>query len=362
MNNIIDYVKWRSDLTFDERNINSIDVLIFTQLLYLDLFDNVVSSYPSTNVKKLEDVFDEIFKEKSVNEINLGLILPHDIAVLAYKIKNSKRFANIYISNNINLIDKDKMCQFSALCFHINEKDIVIAFSGTDDTLVGWQENLHMLNTFPIPSQALAKKYVDKIIKLFPNNNIYIAGHSKGGNLAAYSAIYCKDDNKDKIKQVYCYDSPGFRKSTINDKKFELVKDKIKLIIPKSSVVGLVFTPFTGETFVCDSSCKGLKQHDAFSWIIDQTDFVKVDKITDDAYKFEQYVKVLLNKLTEEQINELANNIYSFVIELNKNTLLEVQKDYKDYLRFVKLTNKITPYNRKLFMSLVVNLIKYKML
>lgn len=359
MNNIIDYVKWRSDLSFNERSLNLADALIFTQLLYLDLFDNIISSYPSKSLHRLEDVFDEIFKEKSIDDINVGLILPHDIVVLAHKIKNTKRFSNVYVSNNINLIDKENMCQFSALCFHINEEDILVAFSGTDDTLVGWQENLHMLNTFPIPSQNLAKKYIDKIIRLFPNSNIYIAGHSKGGNLAAYSAIYSEMASKEKIKEVYCFDSPGFKKSTINIEKFELVKDKIKLIIPKSAVVGLAFTPFAGETIICDSSYKGLKQHDAFSWIIEQTDFIRLDKITDEACKFDQYVKVLLNKLTEEQINELAHNIYSFVIELNKNTLSEVQKDY---IRFIKLTNKITPYNRKLFMSLIVNLLKYKML
>lgn len=358
MANLMEYVKWRSDLTFKDNPFNIIDCLLFTQLIYMDQFDKV-GQYPSNKVTRLEDIFNDIFEVKSPKDINVGLILPHDIVDLAYAIKNTNRYQNVYISNYINYISKEKMCQFSALCFHINENDIVISFSGTDDTLIGWQENLNMLNAFPIPSQNLAKKYVDKIIKLFPNSNIYIAGHSKGGNLAAYSAIYCKNENKEKVKQVYCFDSPGFKKITINNSKYELIKDKIINIIPKSSVIGLVFTPFAGSTIICDSSYKGLRQHDAFSWEVIQNRFVEVTEISKDALGFEIYLNGLINKLTEEQINEFASNIYSFVVELNKDTLLEASKDY---IRFVRLTNKITPYNRKLFMGLVVNLLKYKLL
>ena len=358
MANIIDYVTWRSDLTFNKNHFNKLDALIFTQLIYLELTD-FVPDYCNDEVRRLEDVLDEYFKGKSIDKMSVGLILPKEILILANMIKNTKRYKNVYMSNHINLIDKEKKCQFSAVCFHINENDIVITFSGTDDTLIGWQENLQMLNTFPIPSQKLAQEYVNNISSLYPNSNIYITGHSKGGNLAAFSAIYCKDVYKEKIKGVYCFDSPGFRKVTINTAKYELIKDKIVNIMPKSAIIGLIFTPFAGKTIVCDSKIKGLRQHDAFSWLIERTKFIKVDDVTDNAKRFDASIKTMLNNLTEEQTNELANNIYSFILELNKNTLVEVQKDY---IRFVKLLNKITPYNRKLFMSLVMNLIKYKLL
>lgn len=358
MANILDYVAWRSDLSFKKNKFNKIDALIFTQLIYLELTD-FVPDYCSDDTRRLEDVLDEFFEGKSINNMSIGLILPKEILKLAYEIKNTKRYKNVYMSNHINLIDKEHKCQFSAVCFHINEEDIVISFSGTDDTLIGWQENLQMLNTFPIPAQKLAQKYVNDIIELYPNSNIYITGHSKGGNLAAFSAIYCKDSYKDKIKAVYCFDSPGFRKITINHDKFEMVKDKIVNIIPKSCIIGLIFEPYAGKTIVCDSNVKGLRQHDAFSWMISKTKFIKVDDVTDGAKKFDASLKVMLKNLTEEQTNELANNIYSFILELNKNTLVEVQKDY---IRFVKLLNRITPYNRKLFMTLVMNLIKYKLL
>lgn len=358
MANILDYISWRNDLTFENNPFNIIDALICSQLIYNDLTD-YVSDYNSKDLKRLEDVFDAMFFNKSVEDINIGLILPKEIVKTAYLVKNTNRYKDIYMSNYINFIDKEQKCQFSAICFHINEKDIVITFSGTDDTLIGWQENLMMLNTFPIPSQKMAQNYVNEIINLFPDSNIYITGHSKGGNLAAYSAIYCKNEIKDKIKIVYCFDSPGFRKVTINNEKYEMVKDKIVNIVPKSAIIGLIFNQYGGKTIICDSKAKGVKQHDAFTWLIDKTSFVEVADTTDGAKKFDASLKILENNLSEQQINELASNIYSFILELNKNTLSEVQKDY---LRFVKLINKITPYNRKLFMTLVLNLIKYKLL
>ena len=358
MSNILDYVSWRSDLSFNESKFNIIDGLVFSQLIFMDMFDNV-SSYPSNEIKRLEDVFDGIFKDKTVKDISLGLILSNDIVKMAYNIKSTNRYKDVYMSNNVNIIDKSNTCQFSAICFHINENDIVISFSGTDDTLIGWQENLNMLTTFPIPSQNLARKYVNKIMKLFPSNNIYIVGHSKGGNLAAYSAIYCKDENKEKIKEVYCFDSPGFEKEHIDENKYGLVKDKITLVLPKSSVIGMVFEPFAGNKIVCDSNYKGLKQHDAFSWQIKANKFVILNDVTSNSRKFDKTLKSILNNLTKQQTDELAKNIYDFIIELNKNTLVELQKDP---ITFVKQLHKITPYNRKLFMGLVVNLLKYKLL
>lgn len=60
----------------------------------------------------------------------------------------------------------------------------------------------------------MAEKYKDDLI---------IGGHSKGGNLAVYSAVFCKDSVKNRIERVINADGPGFDKSVIltdNYKKY----------------------------------------------------------------------------------------------------------------------------------------------
>ena len=67
----------------------------------------------------------------------------------------------------------------------------------------------------------------------------------------------------------------------------------------------------------------------------------------------------MISNLTEEERNDLAVNVYNFVIELNKNTLIDC---HNDPIRLIKYLNKITSKTRKIFMQLMYNFIKYKQL
>ena len=155
MANILDYVHWRGDLSFLQDQFNILDNLIFAKLAYID-FKDAVPDYPSQK---------KILAKNAMN-------------------KDTKRFGRIYMSNYVNIIEKESKTQFSAVVFHLDEDTIYIAFRGTDDTLIGWQENIDMLYTSPVKSQVLAVKYLEDIADLYPNVNIYLGGHSKGGNLA----------------------------------------------------------------------------------------------------------------------------------------------------------------------------------
>ena len=41
MMNVLDYIKWRGDITFEERELNEIDSLLFSYLSY-EMFDSLV--------------------------------------------------------------------------------------------------------------------------------------------------------------------------------------------------------------------------------------------------------------------------------------------------------------------------------
>lgn len=357
MNNIIDYVKWRSDLTFNKDSFNILDVLIFSQISYID-FDISVSKFPCNNKNSISKAINEIFDKVKKEDIVLGLILPNEILQLADEIKDTIRYKDIEISNYVNIVDNSISCQFSALTVHLDSKNILICYRGTDDTLIGWKEDVDMICKFPLPSQKLACDYLEKIAEMYEDCNIYLTGHSKGGNLANYAAIYCKDIIKEKIKQVYCFDSPGFEYQ-INQRKFELVKDKIVSIVPQCSVIGLAFKPYYGRQIVTMAYKKGIRQHDAFTWQVCGKDFVLSSEINKNAKRFIETAKGLLEKLSHVERNELADDLYSFIISSNKNTLVESSKDPMILLKYF---NKTSAKSKKVIMELIINFTKNKLL
>lgn len=59
MNNLINYLKWRGDLSFDISPLNEVDALIFSELVYLDF-----SGYTEKSQLPLSDINKLYFKEK----------------------------------------------------------------------------------------------------------------------------------------------------------------------------------------------------------------------------------------------------------------------------------------------------------
>lgn len=358
MANILDYLSWRGDLSFLQDSFNDVDGLILAELSYLD-FENGISNYPSTDRNTLEHAIDYLFSKVDKTKWVLGVILPQTIVTLANQIKKTNRFRKIKVSNYVNEIDMENQSQFSAMCYHLPENQIVISFRGTDDTLIGWQENLNMAYKFPVPAQEKAALYINKIASLFPHKKLIIVGQSKGGNLAVYGSIYCNDEIKDRIEKVYSYDGQGFRTDNLDKEKYSLVKNKIYKVLPQNSVVGVIFDDYYGKRLVVSSTNKGVLQHDSFSWQIEQSKFVLFKGgIKANSKKFNQELNEFLDSLTQQQIDELAKNVYDFIVELNRKTLLEVQADA---LRFITYLNKIKYKNRKLFSKFIYIIAKNKL-
>ena len=63
--NILDYIKWRSDLTFEERELNEIDSLIFTELAY-ENFEEILKENSSRSVFECAELFFSIYDEQTL--------------------------------------------------------------------------------------------------------------------------------------------------------------------------------------------------------------------------------------------------------------------------------------------------------
>ena len=337
-----DYLTWRGDLSFQNDEFNLVDNLILAEISYVDF------KIPLKKNESLSfyDACKIIFEKKKDKDIVLGLIVPQSIVKLTHQACLTTRFKDLLLSDYVNVITNDPPCQFSALCFHLPNNVIYVAFRGTDDTLMGWQENLNMIDEFPVPAQKMAKDYLKKIAKKYPDARLYLGGQSKGGNLAVYAGIYSDKEIQDRIITIYNNDGPGFVKEKIDLDRFNYVKDKIIEIIPQSCVVGMLFDEYYGKRIVVKSNKKGVWQHDSLSWHVQGKSFVTVNDVTKNAIKLNDDVDKLLLSLNEREKKDLALSTYNFINVVKKDTLLECQKDP---FRIIANITKMPLKSRRIF-------------
>lgn len=270
---IIDYALFNANKDFNEIPFNKVDALIFAQLSYLNFTGIVEDTRSDSKGVYLHEIaehekFPYIFTLPRTVENNTKLF-----NAVAY----SKRYGKVRAKFYEDIAEKDSDTQFGAVVFVLPGNLNIISFRGTDSTILGWKENCNMLYKYPVSSQEISVAYVDKVIPLL-RGKVIVTGHSKGGNLAIYSGVYCKKENKKKIKQIISFDSPGFTEEFVNDKEYISTLPKISKFVPEESMVGMLLTDKSTVQIV-KSDGIGFYQHDPFMWKIDGITFVPGTKI-----------------------------------------------------------------------------------
>ena len=199
MANIFDYIDWR-DIELTKVEFNEIDNLILSRFSYFP-FDKIIKENEVVTIKELS----ERFKKQDIRKLP---ILWKDDVDLFPLMGESRRFGEMLATKFINKIDLEQEKQFSAITFELPDNTIYVAYRGTDDTIVGWKEDLNMSFSLQVPAQIEAVKYLEFIASKF-DNQIRVGGHSKGGNLAIYAASFCNPEVQNRIIKVYNNDGPG---------------------------------------------------------------------------------------------------------------------------------------------------------
>lgn len=221
---IYDYLDYYKNCSFEEVEFNQMDAMLFACLVYLP-----IKSFSENKSYKDFVSYAYTFYKDDYS----GVMKPSSFALLN-KIKTSKRYENIIISNFKNIRNNDT--QFGAMSVRFND-NLLIAFKGSDSSLISWIENLRLNYQYPTYTQSKGIKYAKDNI-LDSDKNVYLVGHSKGGNLAMCAGMEIPSGLRDKVKVIYNFDGPGFLKKEY-EKKFNLIKEKVVNIVPTGSVVGM---------------------------------------------------------------------------------------------------------------------------
>ena len=327
MANMMDYIDWRGDLEFSQVPLCEVDNLIMSMLCYID-FENIIPPDFEHSVI-FNTAAKEYLKLHRGEKAYLGAIVPPQIVALMARAAKSRRFGRIRVCGYVNYVNDETETQFSALTYLLDDKTAFIAFRGTDDTIVGWKENFNMSFIHPVPAQIAAAAYLREAVEILGDKrSFYVGGHSKGGNLAVYSIVKNDEQITAKVLGAFNNDGPGFTKEFIEGEEYQLAKEKIKTIIPQSSVVGMLLEH--EESYeVVKSSQAGLLQHDALSWEVMGGKFIHLDTVTDESKFIDRTIKQWLGEMSAEERETFVSNLFDSLISTNAKTLTDLNDDRK---------------------------------
>ena len=317
---MLEYVKWRGDLTFDRSPIREIDFLIFSQLSYLHFRDALGSTAVPMRVAA-----------KSVEALerepgNAQLVA--DRHTLLNTVAESNRCGDLTVHHCEDTFDTVREMQFAALTFDLPDGSHVVAYRGTDATVVGWKEDFNMSFACPVPSQVEAVRYFNALAAVTAGP-LYVCGHSKGGNLAMYAAACCNGQVRNRIKALFLFDAPGLDANTLASEGYRAALPKVNAFVPQTSVIGqLMGVP---ERFtVVHSTASGIAQHNPFTWVLNGPRFDTLPELDTKSKLIKGTMDDFLSDSTPEKRQLLVETIFNVLGATNAHTFNEMTERWTD--------------------------------
>lgn len=321
MANILDYLDWRGDLLLTERGFNEVDNLLLAELCYLD-FGRIVPPEFDETIALPEAMarYDALRADET-----MGVLVPDTIPLLGRKMAASARFAAMRLCGYVSRLDEQTQTQFSALTFLLPDETAYVAFRGTDDTLVGWKEDFNLAFLPVVPAQRMAVQYLCAAAQAHERRALRVGGHSKGGNLAVYSAVFSPQTVQNQLLRVYNNDGPGFRTSLLPLQEHQRVAKKIMTIIPESSVVGMLLEHEERYTVV-RSTQSGLMQHDGFSWQVRGEQFEQLPGQSEGGRLIDETLHTFILSLSEQQRAAFTDALFDILTCTDADTLTDLKE------------------------------------
>lgn len=317
--------------SFAQKPFCSVDSLILSQLAYV-YFDGFVPPPEAHSSVALQSLAVDDIIDKMVN----GIRVPESNRKLLHLLAESPRFQDLQLSDYVNIIDKEREEQFSAVTFHLGE-DIYVAFRGTDSYYIAWKEDFNLAFLCPVPSQASGALYLSRVVKNWTapqaagssgTGKLRVGGHSKGGNIAVYASLFCDPEARRRIHAVYSHDGPGFQEKVLLSPEYEEMRERIEKTIPESSLVGVLLQH--QENFrVVKSHSFWIMQHDPFSWVIEKGDFMSAPGLSPTAAFLDNSLNEWISTLSEKQLSEFSDALYQVLLAFGGDTFTTVAPDWR---------------------------------
>ena len=220
MTTLFDYLSWRGDLPLSADPFHEVDGVILARFTYMPF--HRVLRWDSLTPTTVEAVCRTLL---ALPDIETAVRRRGDTDLLRALVE-SPRYKGMELTAYADRLDAESQTQFSAITVKLEEGHYCVAYRGTDNTLIGWKEDFNMSFLSAVPAQTRAVSYATEMASLCPALPLRIGGHSKGGNLAAWAAIYLPAElQKDRLLSAYNNDGPGFSHDMVDSEAYRRVAD-----------------------------------------------------------------------------------------------------------------------------------------
>ena len=335
---ILKYIDILGRYSFKELPFNDVDALIFSLISYV----NLPKKINGITIKEASILINQKFNLKKRDTfIDKTKML---LGLLGAK----NRYKDLILEGYTKINTNDE--QFGAITIRLDKHSIFISFEGTEDNLVGWEEDFKMCYLYPVLAQESASKYLKKQAKRALN--IYIGGHSKGGNLSMAAGISANFLLRLKIKKIYNFDGPGFLSNVVNSKKFKRIQKKIITYIPEESIVGkLLDNP--SKTRVIKSYARKSMSHDAFTWQCFGSIFVN-GNMSDYSYNIDRKVRQIMGKYSTSERKLFVSSFFRILKDSGYTEKSELNKiDFRKASNIIKEMYKLSKEEKKILLDII---------
>ncbi len=348
----MDYLKEYGDYTLEEKPFNEVDSLILSQFSYLK-FDKMTSGPEEGRTEAGKAVsLEEMRRHEEYDSLYGDERYRRDNTALFLGMYNSRRFRDTQIRNYVNEIDLDTETQFSAVTILLPNGVCYVAFRGTDETIVGWKEDLNLAFSEPVPGQRMSVEYLEYTAETI-EGGFYVGGHSKGGNLATYAAMCCREEVRGRILAVYDHDGPGFRPEVRTKGAYAAIADRICKTVPRSSLVGMLLYS-DGDYRVVESKTIGLAQHNPYTWLVREDGFQIVKEIHSGRKFMDEALNQWILSLSQEEMHTFVDTFYQVVLASETDNLIDFTANWAKSLHKIGAAlREIDPQTGKVIIQIM---------
>ncbi len=338
MANMLSYLAWRGDVSMAYSPFGDVDSLILATLSYLDYpaGTTAIRDVPGACPPPRED----------------SIAFVKESRALLCAAAMTERFAGVEIHHAVGVIDQEREMQFAAMTCDLSDGAHVLAFRGTDDTIIGWHEDFNMAFESPIPAQTAAVRYLHAVAAEV-EGPLILTGHSKGGNLAIYAASHAEESVRARIRWVYSFDGPGLDDATAAGEGYAAIARKIRSFVPSQSVIGLLMAYHPDYTVV-KSDAVSLLQHDTFTWQVLGSQFVQATELDVSSQLVDQTVHAWLSQVTPEERQRFVTTVFDLLEATGATTVQGLLKNVPDRAgALLKALQKVDLHTAKMIVQLL---------
>ena len=334
MGTILDYLKWRLDVPLRVSPFNPVDNLVLSVFSYLPLDGcegrTIAEIAPQVSAREQNPPFRELVRLMG----------------------EGARFGMMRLVRFQDLFSEEEEKQFAAVAVQMGDGTSFIAYRGTDTTLIGWKEDFNMGFADVVPAQRESVNFMNAIAREV-DGPLRVGGHSKGGNLAVYASLFCEDDVRARIREIFNNDGPGFTSRMQDCLNCSEILPRLKTYLPQTSIIGMLMEH--NESYqVVRSEGTGIMQHDPFTWQTEREDFVKEGGLRAGSLYVDKTIKRWVASVSPEDRKTFIDAVYHILSSTGAKSVNDLFGSWRKNLAAILTeTSGFDPETRKLLRRVV---------